>query len=1320
MSKMLLESPFRSLAVLIVLCMVSGCGPALIGTGIASIGGPGSDGIASPTVSSAAVARQPLADGTVVGLTVAQADGRAVRLRLETDIGSGPQPVDAAHVAHVTDPELLTPGTAEFDAAGNVVLPASPNGTTHYLLWDHRGQFGTVEVPGVTLSVVFADAAATQQDGLVASASNRVELHREQTFGRELGELTDVAVSRVNPTDPESPLRISATLLDRGGDEPITEFGLRYATTSAMPSPADWVAIPEPTVRQVSAPTIAPDGRVRVDVDLILDVYDPAVALPFGAFDAFWIELTAREDYVDFRRPLGALAVSDPILRSFGALDIGWRPEILSVSVADPGLNVAGNADYGRVFLKLPIALKVRNPSQRAMHVRLAGDYRIDGGSPRAMTAFDSELPEGRLEFDLEPGETSSRFFVWNVVADEGLGISVEDAQPNNPKLRAEVIMVAEAVLPNGPGPNAAPLSTRFEDNRFTTLSTQPFVGFRENLLRSAQRVYSSGIDAEAEARDIVYTIRPDTIPAGGSRSQEFLIDISQQFEPRQLVPPPPVFDFDPLSGVQNGVYDIVPTDFVPANENGSVPDCLAWVSDRFFTVEWLTGGVPPVVTDIGTASGGSRRGRVPSFFRLGSGSSEQFVTVFFTYSEMVVSGGKQVDLSLITVSRDAAGQWTVTPRPAEPFQLPDQAAGPVAVAPIPMLLELDGDPATREIAFLNQGAEYQVAGRPGLLHYYSFGLVGGDVAVVAGPTLLPAPLLPVGNPDREVEIWRFEPWREPGAADGIVMVRQLRAIGQLPREFDVHVYRQPAAGTLGTWQLETVLTPPQNVIAGNLEELYAADLDGQADGILGPDLMLTFTHKYANSSWPTENSQDLHVWLYAARSNQAPVWRELLAHVAAQDPDTGQTYPNEVGRVYETRLVDVNGDRFLDLLTGEEDITFMPNSQTGLSRPRFWNYFASSMSGVAGGLADLGLPPVRLPGNLDANADGHEDFIADSVLYLGSALGSFAGNVGGFGGGNDASYIVGRIFADTPVDATDVLGYSATAGCRIVRLGGLGAAPFTTTTLADPDFGQAVALVRPLTAPDTASREAVDLVALTNAGTLLRGRFSGGAFAATPLTLTGNVAAWVPGGLALCRREALSESLDPLVSTAVEDVVAVPQNRDAVVVFQSHDDYQPLQIDMPAGQQVVRIAAGSCDGDRYDDLLVLTVQGDLWRVLSYAQDPAPTVGFGGGAMPREFMRFTAPFPGAEARSFAFDRRATRLAEGFLLFDEAGSSNRGEVRFILPVVAADQYVRLVRSPVQNDIPTDFGSIVTDVDADGLVEVIGGQTDGVRRVQRNLR
>ena len=60
------------------------------------------------------------------------------------------------------------------------------------------------------------------------------------------------------------------------------------------------------------------------------------------------------------------------------------------------------------------------------------------------------------------------------------------------------------------------------------------------------------------------------------------------------------------------------------------------------------------------------------------------------------------------------------------------------------------------------------------------------------------------------------------------------------------------------------------------------------------------------------------------------------------------------------------------------------------------------------------------------------------------------------------------------------------------------------------------------------------------------------------------------------------------------------------------------------------------------------------------------------------------------------------------------------MRFILPVVAADQYVRLVRSPVQNDIPTDFGSIVTDVDADGLVEVIGGQTDGVRRVQRNLR
>jgi len=231
-----------------------------------------------------------------------------------------------------------------------------------------------------------------------------------------------------------------------------------------------------------------------------------------------------------------------------------------------------------------------------------------------------------------------------------------------------------------------------------------------------------------------------------------------------------------------------------------------------------------------------------------------------------------------------------------------------------------------------------------------------------------------------------------------------------------------------------------------------------------------------------------------------------------------------------------------------------------------------------------------------------------------------------------------------------------------------------------------------------------------------------------SPMALPGGALAYVPAGLSLARRAMLGSASDPQSNPLVQDVAVVSANRSDIVVFESHNGYQPRTITLPGSQQVVRLTEASTTLDEYEDFMVLTVEASLWRVICIQQHADPSTGFGGTPQLIEFLRFNQPFPDSSPRAFEFDLRARSLAEGFLLFDDnATISGRGEIRFVQPTSdpTATLGVRvlgmkLVRSPIAENVSSDLDVIVTDSNGDGLVEIVGGQTTGLRRVNRSQR
>jgi hypothetical protein len=1320
-------SRFAPKSVLASVLLLAGCGPVAIGAAVGSAGGGGgAAGPASPTLARLDPAFQPDADRTVVGVRIAQSSSRQVRLRLEYDLGQGRVPVPAANLLPY-DPAGRRPAPLlPLDAAQNFLVTPSSGGTAVYLSWDHRADLGQVERRNVTLFAVFTDALLSQAD-FASDAANSVQLLANATVGRELGQLSDLVLRRQS-TDPESAFVVDAVLQDRGGDREATGFSFEYAVTSAVPQESDFVVLP-PAIPTAVTDTEQPDGSVRSTLSFGFDPLQ--LGVPFGDYTNFWIRVQARETYPQNRSDLPASVLVGPQnLLQLAATSVGFAPRIEGARVVNPGSAQSNAGDPGKPWLRLPISVSITNPSPtRAMRVRLQGRYEIDNTTFPCTPVLDGD-PQTDAEFDLAPLERRRQFVVWNVAFDEGLGNRLVNDPPYSTPRLCQVSVEAVRIASPGSALAGAPLRASASAGP-TQLSTNPFVDFRENLLADVGRTWSAGDEQTQATRDLFFT----RFPTSGGGAQETTLGLDQQFEPLQITPPPPVFDFLAATPpVNNGVYDLVPTDFDP-----DAPDCLVWIDGSFRYVRWpnSAGAVVEQLGPVGAALG--RRGRDPITFTIGSGSAQQKVAVFHTWDEQVSGGNKTVQVRLTAVARNSLGGFAITTGPVDTFFL----NGTPAVNISAVGGDFDGDPATHELVLGTSGTERATAPLPGLLHRWTFSLSGAQLVISA-----PAPLATMppatGDATRNISAWLMTGWRdEAGSRDGLVVVRQLDGTPTLNRELDVWVLRQNAGGGLQTsWSLLTSELSARPVGQGGFPELgitslrrvFAEDLDGNVDGIGGSDLLLVFERRESAT-----NQVFADVWLYARRAARPAQWRRIVKDLVVLDPVTLQPYSQFGGQVDAEafQLVDVNGDRLLDLLTAERRLLPpVPPAQPQPARDAHCNYLASSLSGVAGKLrnlgAEAGLPERRsvLPGLLDADGDGNTDVVTGGLLLLGSPDGTYT-QARSLVAGPLARHRVERLFLDAPADSMEVIvgDESINAQNRVYRLGGMGAGvtSLSVTTLFDYSLGGSGDLreVRTLTAPDTGARRVKDLVGLVGGpatSSLRRGRVEGGTTLLSASMWSGQVA--TAAGLALVRRSAI-----PLGSTAgteaeVQDVVvADAQNPGRVVIFESHNAYQPRTFDF-AGENVVRIAEGSIGSDSLEDLCVLTEQNGIYRVRCLQQSADPSFGIGQPAAQLELARFQRPFASSAIRSLQFDRGARAFAQGFLLVDDdQGGSLRSEVRLLRPIGdSAGLALRMVRSPLDQPVDLPIEAVVADRDKDQLIEVTGGQravTQGLQTLQTNI-
>ncbi|MFK7740379.1 MAG: hypothetical protein AB8H80_08640 [Planctomycetota bacterium] len=1300
------------------LCLLAtSCGPAAIGVGLGS-GGGGNGGPSGPApivVSLRTNDRQPDDDRTLLALDFAQREGRRLRVRFEYDIGQGRVRVPSSSLA-LYDAQGVPTGVAlDVDGGDNVLLStAGGNGAVQYS-WNHAADLGQVEVRGVSLYAIAVledefDAAFDSADPAVPPA---FQVFGDRVLGRELSEISEVFMIRGSANNPESEFVVSCILRDFGGDRETTDFSFRYALTNDTPTASDFTLLPPLSPTEIEE-SVEPDGRVR---SRVVFSFDPiALGVPLGTYGNFWVSLQHSESYSPDRAGVPPVVkFGDPVLVNRPGEQVGFAPRIESASVVDPSNVQLNQGDPLRPWLRLPITVEVYNPSPTLpMLLQLDAFYTILG-TKFTITRVESDDPRTAETFTLAPLERRAQYVIWNVVADEGLGLPVISDGANNPALDV-VVDVVVSVLGAGNSPLAGlPLEDEATAGP-TRLSTLPFVDFTDNLLPLARRFWSSGNDITQQTRDIFFT-------QGGASTQETRLGLNQRFEPKQIVPAPDIFDWFPQ--FTNGVFDIVPTDVDPNR-----PDCLVWINNEFNYVTWSeANGAEPL--PIGTSNTTlNARGATPLGFTLGTGADARSVAVFFTWSEQTLGTApnlfKRIDIQLTRVIRDGVG-WSVIDGPVETFEI--AGTPPVNIRPVGG--DFDGDPDTYELVFGTQGTELATVARPGLLHMWSFGLDGnGDVTQGLPQPLPPLPPPAAGTPDL-IDPWLMESWRPIGnARAGLVVVRQ-RTGGSRSLIDVLELSQVPTGGFTSAWSLvsDDLDSEVFDILGSKLEKIFTADIDGNSAGIVGSDLMLVL----AGDDSPTTRVGD--VWIYARRASGPPVWRRIIDNLRARDPNTLEIIAGE-GEVDGSnwQLVDVNGDRLLDLVTAEA-----PGPNGLQQAERHYNYRASALAGVAGKLDGV-LPsagaPTALPGLIDGNGDGSTDIVSDGRLHVSNPNGSYTPVVVGLTAGPQVRYQVERLFYNSPADVIEVVATDPSPGGqnRISRITGVGPSAGGSPSivpLSDFDLGGPVQILRVLTGPDSAARTVRDLVGLqaangAPAASLVRGRIDAGTGAVTAESLW-NGEALLSAGMALLRRGELPPIVDLQRNRLSQDVVVVDAaNPGRVVVFDASNGYQSTFVDMPANQQIVRIAGSAVGDDARDDLIVLTVE-DLgagnraYRLLVFEQDAA--TGSVVGVPSLEYAKFAAPYAASAIRAFEFDRGARTLANGFLLIDDEASSDRSEIRLIRPVAdGVSLSARLVVSPVAEGVDADIDAVVLDANADGQIEVVAGDRSGgqgLRRLRTNV-
>lgn len=1311
-----------ALSILMPLLVLSACGPALIGAGIAEAidSKKPSPPPPLPEVMIPANTLQPECDATMVAFAIEQEQGLTARVRLEYDVGQGRQRVPAANLTRYQangTPAAIQP---VVDAAGNFELPtAAAGGVTYLFLWRHLTDLGVVERRGVSLYLVIGLAQRLQpsfsadEPGVTTS-----QLFANRTIGREISELSGLVLSRENPANPESEFVVQAVLRDRGADRERTSFAFRFAV-SDPPTAQDFVPLPplEPTAITESEEL---DGRRRSDLTFKFSPLLQDVNIPFGTFK-LTLEVQHRESYGfdPFRNgvpPIDKVGVPQTV--ELANTQVGAQPVIESFSVLDPAPSSATGGDPGKAWLRLPLLLKVRNPSSRAVTLRVTGTYEITEGV-RPITPYVTGSPFSDPEFVLQPGQVRRHYLVWNVAKDEGLGNLVAGNDPVNSPLRtAQLFVRAEVVAAAGTSLAGVPLAQTVGP-RSTKLSTSPFVNFRTNLQPEARRIWSSGEQITQRTRDLFFS------RVGTTSVQDTILGLDQQFEPTQIIPPPPLFQFPTV----NGVYDIAATDF----DTGQ-PDCLVWLNSQFYYVRW-TGSVVPVPEPIQT-SAQTLYNRAADAVSFGLANGTWDVAVFYSWEYVASGSTSSLRVRLAPVVRNPGGVFTALTRPEEvfPLSLPVPLPGNISLDPSLVAGEFDGNPDTREIVIGSFGREYGGGPVPGLLHMWTFGLDANGVTV-SSPVPMTAPPALSGDPQRDCSKWLLARWLDgaepPG--EGVVLVRQLDGTNPSPpnpglnRGYDVWTLQRGAtSGTIvgESWALLTgALTGAASAFPDvgqvQLRRIFAEDLDGPT-GVRGSDLLLVGEQQSGTDTF-------VDMWLYAQRGALPAKWRRIANDLRVRDPVTLAEVPGRMqASLFE--LVDVNGDRLLDLATWER-------VDPASTEPHY-NYLASALSGVAGSLTAVGdtagSTNAVLPGLIDANEDGLDDVISGTVLHIAQLDGTyFDSGLGNFAGSAQSRHHVERMWLDGPPNSIEILVSDATTPSQnlIDRLGGLGGdVNFTRQPLMAYSLGGLGQLreARPLMAASSALRRAKDIVGLDGAGpfgTVRRAQIDPQALTSAPSALWTGGSAVVSAGIALVRRGSLGAE-GPAFNLSVQDVVvASSAGPGQIVVLSSDPAIPPFLVQLPPGQDVVRVAEASLSGDTREDVCVLTEDAISYRL--YCLEQHPTTALAPPAAVRELARFAKPFGGACAvRSFRFDRGARSLANGLLLLDAtATGSTRSEARLIRPIVDNGALaLRMVRSPLNQPIDVPLEVVVTDSDQDGLIEVIGGEvpsTSGLKRLRTNV-
>jgi hypothetical protein len=1279
------SKPRLAVCLSVVACLAAGCGPVAIGAGIASAGGGGTRTIDEPSINalppSQQIAEQELDAQTTLRWTAVQNQSRNVFFFVEV--------LQAGSTTRIPHEHLQFGAEFAREADNAFVGPASAAGVPHRAVWNHGAQLGQTEVRDVTVQVVYRDALRPE------STLKTTVVFAPSTIGREIGTLGNTRITR--QSDAESALIVTCDYTDRGEDLARASFQLEYAVARNGQGEPDWQVLdPAPAWSPVqNSRRTEADGRITHEVMCSVDPIARNMAP--GNYDAnnpLFVRVRHRETFDRFppAPPLTPVRESAWV-PSTHQLQIGNPPTILRVSIPDPERRIGNQRPQGRPWFLLPITLEVASTSRTARRVifdvRAAVDAPVNDEYPitfarenEAATAREIDLPASG-----SAGATRVHYLIWNVIADEGLGI--------RRNITAQVKVTAalkDARVPSAQwrGGNQATSGT-------TRLSTNPFVEFGlEELEPDAVGAASGVIARTSRTRDIFYRRQPAV------EDQVYRIGVNQEFSPIRI---PGLLEYDirnaPGHNRTDGANAAYPTDFAPG------PDCLVRTGNTQYFLAWpTTGNSGPIVEPVPTDGGGHAFGGDAFDFesRL---SPTRTVPTFFFYSHAVTGNGPpgQVVLKAVAYDRDTRTWLTPTFRD-ETFPIPTGSNLTYRIANG----NFDADLDTTEIAIANVGVEKRLsAGPQGWMHR-----VRMTPNAQTGITFeAPEPLTIPRDPD-PVDLDRFATWLLTAlpqvAADGRRSARDALLLARTfyypnnsggERRVVFHTLTQDPGNAQGgfagrDWQPLTVLET--NTVRGfSFGNVFAADLDGNLGGTQDPELVALFG-----------GNNVLDVWLYA-RTRRGFEWRKSLEDVAVPATRMGQQFFMD-----SSLLADLNGDEYLDLALRVGD-----RSQT-------WNsgfyYIASALTGVAGELGEVpefaGGERSFRPGVADFDRDGYPDLLANGFFYKGIVTGAFENARSGYRGRERADYAVQQVF-DVGVDRSpshdffvrdpDAFGF-ATAFVQkvdVVRENGI---LQPRPGIAYPvEVGGSVAALAPFVVPGrTAAKDLAVLVTTTNPlqARLWRAQLAGQSFVGT---LRSDLPSDLLPELATLRKGSLVDGADATRNTLQQDVVVARSDSNEIVVLRADDNYTtPMPVvAAPAAERIRRLASASVTEDRLEDVLVLTEQTTTsppalrLRYLAQRAD---------GSLDNDPDQLLLQFDDwglASLHGFGFHSGATRLANGILIFEQG-------VKFVVPEAARPTEALSFRpTMIQSTFPAGrgplsaFGVQLTDFDGDGQVEVVGG-------------